>query len=212
MARRSGLGLVLAVLVVWNALGIEAIAADRKAERAFSGDGTLFRSYLMPLFIGRWMECGYGVAFESFPTGSDYEAVYEAGPLPVTHDMNYWLMLALDNAEDSLGKGWTVEATVEDAAGGAVLVLPPTGAEDKQRCTGEARSHVHQRPSEWRKRTVSRWEYWFFLPLEEGKVVPKTASFKAKPGERYRVRVRFSPGNGTADLQGHFEIVQPRTL
>lgn len=211
MAKRRGLNWMLAAALAWGAAAGTAGAAERAAERAFAGDGTLFRIYLMPLFIGRWMECGYGVAFENFATGSAHEAVYETGPLPDPVDEDYVLRLVLDNPEDSLGAGWTFEATVEDSAGTAVLVLPPTGPDDG-RCTDEGRSHVHQKPSEWRKRLVARREYWFFLPLEEGKVVPNGAWFKAKPGERYRLRIRFSPGPGTADVQGHFEIAQPTYL
>lgn len=212
MAKRTGWVLALAAALAWSAADGAALAADRAGERAYAGDGTLFRSYRMPLFIGRWMECGYGVAFEGFPAESTHEAVYEAGPLPDTIDMDYWLVLAFDTAEDPPPGGWTVEATVEDAAGTAVLVLPPTKGTDRERCTGRALSHVHQTPSEWRKRTVARLEYWFFLPLEEGKVTPNTASFKATPGERYRVRVRYSPGPGTPETQCHFEIVQPASM
>ena len=103
----------------------------------------------MPLFIGRWMECGYGVEFGSFPAGSAFEAEYEIGPLPDTLDRNYEVVLALDTAEDLPGEGWTASFSIEDAEG--TLVVQSDGMEGGS-WQGRGAGHVYQMlPKGWKE-------------------------------------------------------------
>ena len=215
-ASRSAEGrwsLVAVAVVVWLAAVGAGEAKDRAAEKAFRGDGVLFRSFPMPLFIGRWMECGYGVAFGSFPAGSAFEAEYQTGPLPDTLGKNYEVVLALDSAEDSLGEGWTASFSIEDAAG--TVVLSSDGVEGGS-WEGGGRGHVYQMlPKGW-KEFVGRDEWWFTAPrrLDLPPDAPDAwpGTFKARPGERYRVKVRYAPGPGATETRGHFEIRQPVSM
>ena len=197
----------MAVVAALLATGGVSEAKDRAGEKAFRGDGTLFRSYPMPLFIGRWLECGYGVAFGSFPTGSEHEAEYEIGPLPDRLDRNFEVVLALDGANGRLEEGWSADFVIEDAGGTVVLRSEDV---DGGSWPGGGFTHVFQMLPEWRKRRVSGWEYIFSAPMGGTNLRP--AAFKAQPGQRYRVKVRYSPGTGAPETQGHFEIRQPVSM
>ena len=197
----------MAVVATLLATGGVSEAKDRTGEKAFHGDGTLFRSYPMPLFIGRWLECGYGVSFGSFPTGSEHEAEYEIGPLPDRLDRNFEVVLALDGANVRLEEGWSADFVIEDAGGTVVLQSEDV---DGGSWPGGGFTHVFQMLPEWRKRRVSGWEYIFSAPMGGTNLRP--AAFKAQPGQRYRVKVRYSPGTGAPETQGHFEIRQPVSM
>ena len=161
----------------------------------------------MPLFIGRWMECGYGVEFGSFPAGSAFEAEYEIGPLPDTLDRNYEVVLALDTAEDLPGEGWTASFSIEDAEG--TLVVQSDGMEGGS-WQGRGAGHVYQMLSKGWKEFVGRHEWCFVAPRrpdDSPEAWPGT--FKVRPGERYRVKVRYTPGAGATERLVHFEIRQP---
>ena len=63
------------------ALGCAAVcatagAADRKAEAGFSGDGVLFRTFVVPSLVRLFVPCGHGVSFAEFPAGGEWEAEY----------------------------------------------------------------------------------------------------------------------------------------
>ena len=172
-------------------------AADRKAEAGISGDGVLFRTFVVPSLVRLFVPCGHGVSFAEFPAGGEWEAEYGFSGFPGTpegFDDESWkcAVYLSAGAESDLAEGWRAEFTLSNAAGEVLA-----------ECGGEG------------------WEPWPFMQvrqaLPKGKCWAGTMrEHRHEPGcvlkrdEAYRLKVHYWPGaspeNGAA--RAHFEIRQ----